>query len=209
MNAQSARNTVLGSAAIAILLVLFGAINTASAQTPDAFGRGWYIGPAAQATTVGGEAAVMSGFKVQWAPKGNLMLGLENYTLLNNIEAVQPSPDGEANVYFMYGGVSAAYGYAVNDRVNVAPKMLVGWAEAHWRDGFWDGVLDRKNRDANHTTSLVLEPGIGAEIGVTRWMNVMVGGSYRFAMAGKSHALRQADMSGPAATVGIRFGRLF
>lgn len=180
----------------------------ATAPSPQPFQRGWYLTPTAQATTLNGETAVLTGFRINWAVTPQLMLGLESYSLLNEVAADAPSPDGNTDVHFFYSGLSAEYAFAVTDRLSIAPRALIGGGEAHWRDGVWDGVIQRMDKDDEHQTSLVLEPGLSTHLSLTSWLHVGVEGSYRFVTGGTSRVISQDDMSGFAGTFALRFGRL-
>jgi hypothetical protein len=64
------------------------------------------------------------------------------------------------------------------------------------------------DKDDEHQTSLVLEPGLSTHLSLTSWLHLGLEGSYRFVTGGTSRVISQDDMSGFAGTVALRFGRL-
>ena len=68
-------------------------------------------------------------------------------------------------------------------------------------------MFGNREKDEEHTTSLVVEPGVRASYAITGWLQITAGASYRYVGAGKSHALEQADMRNFAGTLGLRLGR--
>lgn len=100
-----------------------------------------------------------------------------------------------------------AYAYPLSSRMSLAPSLLVGGAEAHWRKGFFNGMMGDWRRDDDHTTSLVMMPGTSLNYTLAPWLRAIVGAHYRFVAAGESHALDQKDMRGFAGSFGFRLGR--
>ncbi len=168
---------------------------------------GWYVGPAAAITHFNGEIGVLTGFEGGVIVNQHLSIGVESWRLLNDIEADRPDASGNRDTEFFFSGLSANYLLPVTPRLNVAPSLLVGGGEAHWRAGFWDGVVGDWHRDARHTTSLVLVPGADVSYALTPWLRTTVGANYRFVTAGKSRVVHQADMRGFAGSFSLSFGR--
>ncbi len=188
-----------------LILTLSFASAVCAQDAQDRRGIRWYVSPQTQVTRVNGETAGMSGFSIGWLVNDRLTLSAEAYDVQTDVEADRLSPKGNHNADFFYSGLAADYALLVTPRARFSGKALVGGAEAHWHKD--RRLLDTRERDKNHTTSLVLEPGLNATVGLTSWMQAALGGSYRWVGAGKSHALEQKDMRGFAGTFGLRFGR--
>lgn len=168
---------------------------------------GWYVGPGSAVTTVNGEVGLLTGFEGGLVIDHRFTIGFESYRLVNDIEANQPDEQGNRNTEFFFSGISTAYSIPFTPRLSVAPSLLVGGAEAHWREGFFKGMVGDWRRDEEHTTSLVLVPGAGLNYMLTPRLHAIVKANYRFVTGGESHVLSQDDMRGFAGSLGLRFGR--
>jgi hypothetical protein len=206
-NVMNRARSIVAAVALAALLALPALAQHPEGHAPRAFHHGWYAGPAVEVTTLNGEAAVMSGLRAGWIANHRLSLGFDTYRVVSDVPADRPSADGLANTEFFYSGLSAAYAFPVAPRLSASPTFLLGAAEAHWREDFWDGLTSGWERDEQHTTSLVLEPGVRVEYQVLPWMQATLGAGYRFVTAGKSGVLEQGAMGGPGGALGLRFGR--
>lgn len=167
---------------------------------------GWYVGPTSAVTTVNSETGVLTGVEAGVVIDGRLAVGFESWRLLNDIEADRPDEDGNENVEFFFSGVHASYAVPLTPRLRAAPGLLVGGAEAHWREGFFDGLVGDWNRDDEHTTSLVLVPGAELSYRLLPWMHATVGANYRFVTGGESRVLDRDEMRGFTGSLGLRFG---
>ncbi len=168
---------------------------------------GWYVGPGAGVTQFNGDVGVLSGFEAGVIINRRVSVGIESWRLLNGVEADRPDNAGNHDAEFFFSGISTRYTVPFGARLNVEPRLLVGGGEAHWRTGFWDGMVGDWHRDAAHTTSLVLVPGANLDYALAPWLRATVGANYRLVTAGKSHVVGQRDMGGFAGSFSLRFGR--
>ena len=175
------------------------------AQTQTGFR--WYVAPILQVSRVNGEYGLSEGFQAGWIVNDHLTIGFESTELETDIRANRPGPEGSPYLYLWYSGLTVEYGIEPAARVRIAGRALLGGAEAHWRESsdVWD--FGNREKDEDHTTSLVVEPGAYASYGLTGWLQIVAGGSYRFAGGGKSHAVEQAGLRSFTGTIGLRVGR--
>lgn len=183
------------------------AAQQAPAPVPATTGFRWYLAPTAQLTQVNGETAVLTGLEFGWIRTPRLTLGLASYRLANGVRADRPDSTGVNDVEFFYAGVFASYAMCAHPGLRIAPRLLLGGGEAHWRDGYWSGMPDPDHRDAAHTTSLVVEPGVSVELGMLPWLRADLTGGYRWMGGGESNVMAQKDMRGFSASIGFRLGR--
>jgi hypothetical protein len=52
----------------------------------------------------------------------------------------------------------------------------------------------------------VVEPGVNAELNVASYFRINLGGSYRFVTGAELQDIGNDDLSGPAATLTLKFG---
>lgn len=168
---------------------------------------GWYAGPSVAATEFNGEAGVLTGIEAGVVVNHRLLIGFESYRLFNDIASDQPDDEGNRNAEFFFSGLNLAYVYPVTDRLRVEPNALVGGGEAHWREGRWNGFVGDWHRDDQHTTSLVIAPGLDLSYRLSSLLQVTAGANYRFVTAGESRVVDQDDMQGFTGSLGLRIGR--
>jgi hypothetical protein len=200
----------MGRHTIALALALIAAPLAAQGpglDTPTLRGFRWYVAPNVQVTTLNGETAVLTGFEFGWMKTDRLTLGLAAYRLANGVVADRPDPTGVRDVEFFYSGILAEYAMCAHPGFRMAPRLLVGGAEAHWREDYWNGMPDPDHRDELHTTSFVAEPGVSVELALAPWIRADLMGAYRFVGGGESNVIEQSDMRGFSATLGIRLGQ--
>lgn len=167
----------------------------------------WYVGPVAQVSQINGEIGLSEGFQAGWIVNDRFTLGFEANLLETDIRANRPGPEGSPHVYLWYGGLTAEYGLQATSRLRLAGRAVVGGGEAHWRETSDVWHFGNREKDEDHTTSLIFEPGVYAAYGLNGWVQAVIGASYRYAGGGKSHAIDQADLRSFTGTVGLRLGR--
>jgi len=169
----------------------------------------FYASPTTQVSQVNGEVAVLNGLDLVWIINNRFSVGLARHSLSNDIEADRPHPNGARNTVFFYSGITGAYSTWAAPRLQISASALIGGGEAHWRedDTGWDALLNRFERDEEHTTSLVVEPRIGASYMILPWLAVNASAGYRFVGGGKSNVLDQQDLNTPTGAIALRFGR--
>lgn len=195
---------------IAIALMFAAAAGPLAAQqTMDAPRTGfrWYLAPTAQVTQLNEETAVLTGLEFGWVKSDRLTLGIATSRLASGVTADQASPTGATDVEFFYSGVFADYAMCAHPGLRIAPRLLLGAGEAHWRDSYWKGMPDPDQRDEEHATSWIAEPAVSVELGILPWLKTDLMGAYRFMGGGESSVMAQGDMSGWSVTLGFRMGQ--
>ncbi|WP_108124298.1 hypothetical protein [Saccharospirillum mangrovi] len=157
---------------------------------------GGYGGPLVKYGEVGSETAIMLGGEGAGTfTTGNhsLLIGGAGYGLINEPEW---APDTALD--FGYGGLLLGYTHRPDAVVHVETKMLLG-AGAVSLD---DGATEEKG------SFLVSEVSIGAEINLTDFLEVGIGGAYRLTTDPSVDGITDDDLSGPSVVLSFQFGQI-
>lgn len=192
--------------AFALMIAAAGPLAAQQTMTPET-GFRFYVAPTAQVTQLNGETAVLTGVEFGWLKTDRLTLGIATNRLASGVTADQASPAGVTGLEFFYSGLFADYAMCAHPGLRIAPRLLLGAGEAHWRDSYWKGMPDPDQRDESHATSWVAEPGVSVELGILPWLWADLMGGYRFMGGGESSVIAQSDMPGWSASLGLRIGR--
>ena len=192
--------------ALALTIAAAGPLAAQQTMTPET-GFRWYVAPTAQVTQLNDETAVLTGVEFGWLKTDRLTLGIATHRLASDVRADRASPTGVTGVEFFYSGLFADYAMCAHPGLRIAPRLLLGGGEAHWRDSYWKGMPDPDQRDEEHATSWIAEPAVSVELGVLPWLRTDLMGAYRFMGGGESHVMAQSDMAGWSLTLGFRMGR--
>jgi hypothetical protein len=167
--------------------------------------NGGYGGPDVRFTRLTGDFAVLIGARGGWIINHSFRLGAAGYgSASRRLPAGYTLPSGRAaGLEFGYGGVDFGWVSQPSRLVHLTLGTLVGGGAVGYndpahRDEGWTGPRDG---------FFVVEPAAEAELNVTRNVRVGVGGSYRFVTGARLASVRNADLSGPAGTLTVRFGR--
>jgi hypothetical protein len=139
------------------------------------------------ATLLGGYGGAL--FDKQW------MLGAGAYTLLNGMK-ISICNDPNTHQQLTYIGLVGEYMYQPNKALHLVGHLLAGGASIG-RQISLDG-----QGDYSYTTggALVLEPGAGIEINITRWFRTDAGATYRW-------IIDEPEISAASIYVSLKFGK--
>lgn len=173
---------------------------------------GAFIGFGPRMTEINGQAALMMGGEINMIFDRSLNLGFAGYGLVTDVYS--NGRDEFENRYYLemgYGGLHIEPVLWSKKLVHVTFPVLLGGggvAETNYRfidtsvpsEDYWDFSPNRSD------FFLVAEPGVNAEINVTRFMRATGGVSYRFVSDVQIPEMSKASLEGMSANISLRFG---
>jgi hypothetical protein len=200
----SARSLLLSSAAAALVATLSS--SHALAADPQAPGdgtsnanatskkteSGGYGAPELKFTPMASSLALLMGSQGGWIINHRFIFGGAGYGLVNDVSLDRAGQ--KSSVGFGYGGFR--------------PGLILGEREdtLHFTAGVVLGAAGISVGNGQSDVSWVVEPDVGVDAALTRWLRVGISGSYRFVGEGDASKLSFAQLSGPAAGIQFKFG---
>jgi hypothetical protein len=167
--------------------------------------HGGFGGPVVQIGEVAGTMGAWVGGRGGWIinldQNHAISLGGGGYGLVTN-HRVPVSFDGNDDLYAMggYGGFIFEYTNRSYRLMHLTVSALIGGGGLMLRDRNFDEVKD------DVENYFVLEPGIQAELNVTRFFRIAAGASYRFTSGISSFGFTDEDFSGLNGVITFKFG---
>jgi hypothetical protein len=167
--------------------------------------HGGFGGPVVQIGDVAGTTGVWVGGRGGWIinldENHAISLGGGGYGLVTNHRVPVPF-DGNDELYAMggYGGFIFEYTNHSYRLIHLTATTLIGGGGLMLRERDFDDVLDDVD------SYFVLEPGIQAELNVTRFFRIAAGASYRFTSGISSFGYTDKDFSGLNGVITFKFG---
>lgn len=163
--------------------------------------HGGFGAPVVKLTQVDDPLGAFVGGRGGWIINRSVAIGGGGYALANrgNFEHLENDAGDPGGLEVAYGGLEVGYLHRPAGMVHVSMSMLVGWGGATWTP---DGLSGTSVDDS----FFVAEPELDVVLNVTRVFQVALGASYRLARGVELFDLRDADMSGPAGVLALRFG---
>ena len=165
--------------------------------------NGYFVSPEAKFTRVVGGFGLLLGGRAAWLVNHSYAIGLGGYGLVTN----NKHPDDGSTFYngtklgMGYGGAFFEYLYPPSKVVHLSASLLLGGGAA----GFYNtGSTPTDNYALN--VFFVAEPTVAIEINVVSYFRITIGGGYRFTSAFNAGHLSSSDISGPTATLMLKFG---
>jgi hypothetical protein len=149
-------------------------------------------------TPLQGQFGTMVGGYGGWFINKTLLIGGGGYGLTTSITA--PSRPGE-NISFGYGGIVLEYVGASDKVFHYSIQTLVGWGGV----GFYR-PRDFAFSSRSISPVFVIEPSLMAELNVTNFLRLAVGGGYRIATGVQLDGLTNADVSSYSLSLNFKFG---
>lgn len=184
--------------------LLLGSATLATAQPQTllsrSFHNGGFGGPVLQIGTIKDSPGVFIGGRGGWIIGHKLIVGMGGYALINDIN-VPNEPNRK--LAFEYGGFEMEYVLASDRMLHLSVYGLIGSGGLHHRMDW-----DESQEDVNWVNDrvLVLQPALNATINVTGFFRISLGGSYRYVSGVDLDGFSDADLTGPAANLTLRFG---
>ncbi len=156
---------------------------------------GGFLGPVVKFSEINDQFAVLMGGRAGFIINRALLVGIEGYGLVNEIEVDTPR---DRLLDCGYGGLFLGYVNRSRKLVHLSIHALIGGGGLHYRPGYYDDWVD---------AIFVFEPGADLMLNVTKRFRIGLGGSYRFVSDVELYGLSNDDMSGPSASLVFKFGR--
>ncbi len=170
------------------LILAFFVITGVSAQETEKQSAG-FGGPSFQAAQIDGEWGFEAGGFGAYFITDNIYLGGGGFGL---------SVEKDAYDYNMgCGGLMFGYVIAPERKIHLNTYLLGGWG----------GITEKSRDGAKESDDLfILKPSLEAELNITHWMRLAVGGGYKLVMGADIPSLDNDDLSSPYASISLRFG---
>jgi hypothetical protein len=157
---------------------------------------GWFVAPVAKVTGIDDRAELMIGARGGVILGRWFAIGLGAYTLASDFKV---EVDGTLeNLAFTYGGLEQDVIFLSDSLIHGAFRILVGVGKASLGEAV---ATDR---------FFVAELGGDAEMNITNWMRLSVGGGWRFAQGVSDlEGLVNEELSGLALTIAVKLGKFY
>ena len=171
---------------------------------------GGYGGPVVRFSEFNNKFAVLVGGYGGWLINHSFLLGGGGYGLVNNIIASPAAQlyygaTSDLRTQFGYGGLFLEYTGDPNALIHYSVSTLIGGGSVNY--GYWNS-FSQSYYDALSRTStvFVFEPGVGAELNITRFFRLNSGVSYRLVRGSDLPGITDSDMSNFSAFLTFKFG---
>jgi hypothetical protein len=175
---------------------------------------GGFGGPVVKFTQIKNEFGVLVGGYGGWLINHTVMLGGGGYGLVNKIRASDEAQEfyrsftgRPINIEMGYGGVVLEYINSSNSLVHFAFNALIGAGGVSYKereDNDWEW---NDNNNGPTDAFFIVEPEFKAELNITAFLRINVGGSYRFVSGINITGLKNSDIAGPSANITFKFGK--
>jgi len=151
------------------------------------------IKPEFKLTKIADETAELVGIEVGPSMNRGLYLGLGAYGLVNDVDA---GDSGKLNSFDLwYAGFMVDYTVLASEVVHGSVGFLIG-----------GGAVNVSDVPGSDSASLfVFEPGVNLMVNVTKGIELGVGASYRIMNGSDIDGFANSDLSGPAASIFVRW----
>lgn len=165
---------------------------------------GGFGGPTVQFTSINKQFGVLAGGVGGVIIDHTFVLGGAGYGLVNNVTE-ESAPITRPYLNLGYGGGYLQYIHESDNLIHMTAGVLIGAGGVGFRRDFedddqWD------ERDLLNDFFFVVEPDIQAELNITKYFRVAVGGGYRFVSGIELSGLANSDIGGPNGRLMLKFG---
>jgi len=190
---------------IVVMLLLAAREAAAQGQPPrEGSGNGHFGAPVLKVTTIRDQGAVMLGGRGGWNVSPSLVLGFGAYGTMTEVDAapgVMPAASYALDVKIETFGFDMEYAVRPAAPTHLTLTAFVGGAANHY---YKDGTNEQEGET---DFMLVLEPSVGVERRVTRWLHLNLAASYRLLGGVEQAGLQAGDLQGPSAVLAAKIGR--
>ena len=146
----------------------------------------------------------------------HFILGIGGYGLSSNNKFDGIDPNQELYLYGGYGGLLIGYTIAPKEIIHISFPILIAGGGFEVSDKIYFNEVRIKDQirlenRIEHTSALVIEPGVELEINVTKFFRIAVGGSYRV-VRGVSldrNNITDDDLTNWATHASLKFGKFW
>jgi hypothetical protein len=194
---------------IAIIILVLALAIPAIAQEESLLGsensHGGFGGPVVKFSQLDGRFATLAGGRGGWIINHSLMLGAAGYGLVeDNIGRRNITPSGSQYLKMEYAGIMMEYDCHPQQLTHTSIIMLIGGG--HIDHGYKGANYDRISNEPQDDF-LVYEPEFNFTLNMTSGIRLSAGASYRFVSGIEMDGLTNSDLSGPAVSATLRFGK--
>ena len=136
-----------------------------------------------------------------------LYVGVSAFALTSNIlqPGVQDVKGCVPRWNMGYGGLTFEYIHASNKLLHLTAGTLIGAGEVkkNWTHSF----KNDSDRFFDKSIFFVIEPSVNAELNMSSWFRIALGGSYRLVSGSHTPGITDSGLSAPTATLSLKFGR--
>jgi hypothetical protein len=178
-----------------------GALSAQETLMTDDLRHGGFGAPVVKFTEIDDRFGVLVGGRGGWIINGSVVIGGGGYGLANvsNFDHLTNGAGDPGELEMGYGGLELGYVHRPDELVHVSLGVLIGGGGVVWNP---EGRSDDQIDDA----FFVVEPEGDVILNVTSFLRVAAGVSYRFTRGVELLELRDADLSGFAGLVALKFG---
>jgi hypothetical protein len=194
------------SIALALLVVALSPFSLRGQEGETLVGdkvtHGGFGGPVLRFSRFNGQTGFMMGGHGGWIINRRFVIGGAAYGLLGDGIGVPYTPPAGGNAYltFGYGGIELQYFERPLKLVHFTFSALIGGGGADYRQGGGSQLTST-------SAVFVVEPGAGVALNVSKKIRLSATGSYRFVSGASLSGLGDEDLSGPALSLSLDFGR--
>ena len=167
----------------------------------DDLRHGGFGAPVVKFTEIDDRFGVLVGGRGGWIINGSVVIGGGGYGLANmsDFDHLTNGAGDPGELGMGYGGLELGYVHRPDELVHVSLGVLIGGGGVVWnREG--------QSGDQVDDAFFVAEPEVDVVLNVTSFLRAAVGVSYRFTRGVELFDLRDADLSGFAGLVALKFG---
>lgn len=185
---------------VIVLVLLLGLGFAANAYAGDLYRHGGYVEPTWKMGLVNGKAGMFLGLKGSWLINHSISIGGGSYWLFD-VKTDEISTD-EKLIYLdmRYGGIEVGYVPQYKKKVDLGFHTFLGI-----------GGIGLREHNPTYQTDFdnfyVIEPRVSMDIEIVRWFHLELGVGYFFALGAELGEITSKDISGPAGTISLKFGR--
>lgn len=189
-----------------IALMVIALSGLLSAQETNLLGdirsHGGYWAPTLQVTSVNGELAVMSGSRWGWIINHQFVIGSSDYNLITSVEAPGSIATSDVLIAMDYDGFDFEYIFQPDNLIHYSVRTLFAGGHVRYFSESYATEID-----SDDDFIYVIEPSMDITLNITRHIRAGLNLGYRGVMDVDLEGLTASDLSGPSATLLIRFGK--
>lgn len=175
---------------------------------------GGYGGPEIKFTSVNNSTAIMVGGRGGAIINHTFTIGLGGYGLvtshkLSNYKIADPLLiDSLPYLRVGYGGLDLGMALESNKLIHITGNILIGAGGASYTSAYQHSKWDNyDNKTYKSSAFFVIEPRVGVELNVIKFMRLEASGSYRFISGLDLPATSNEDISGASINLIFKFGK--
>ncbi len=206
--------------AIITLLLAFLSITLFADENHETlFGNGevtWggYGAPDIKFSTINSEFALLLGGRGGVIINNSFIIGIAGYGVVTSHKLddyfISGLPDTNAYLRMGYGGL--CLGFIINPQkiIHITTSLLIGGGGALYTRAYLQAEPDYWNKHRftyESSPFMIIEPGIGAELNITKFMRFEVGASYRMISFLDLPKTAEGDISGLSGYISFKFGK--